>query len=401
MRAYVALFTHSDVRRLAIAAVATRIAAPMLSLSILLGVEAAYGSLGAGGLVLTGYAAALAVGVPVAGRLADRFQPLRVLLWYLVIHVIAYVLLILFLWHAVSVGALVGSAILLGVSTPPAGPIVRSSWQAVVPKEQVKTAFALDAVLNETMFVTGPLIVSALVAIASPLAAVIFAGSCTLAGVTLLLTVPALRARQAGEAKDGNRFRRLLGPLGQGQVRVLLTILVCDTLAFSSIIVGITALATAQNAASAPGILLSLASGGAVVSALLYGARERKGQAQRQLAMYHAASAVLLAIMTQVDSLVLAAVVLVGVGLVGGPRDTLHQLVLGEAAPADQRTEAFAWMSTFMWVGYALGTALAGQLVTAADGGSDTTFVAAAGAAALAALASLLVRPAPQRVDIA
>ncbi|WP_446463758.1 hypothetical protein [Streptomyces sp. BRA346] len=129
---------------------------------------------------------------------------------------------------------------------------MRSSWPVLVSGEQLKTAFALDAVLNEIMFVTGPLILSGLMAFASPNAAVVFAACSTTAGVLLLLTV---------------------------------------------------------------------------------GARERKGRPGPQLALYHAASAALLLVSAQVSHLVRAGLVLLLVGMVGGPRDTLHQVVLGEAAP--------------------------------------------------------------------
>ncbi|MEV5508532.1 hypothetical protein [Streptomyces orinoci] len=84
---------------------------------------------------------------------------------------------------------------------------------------------------------------------------------------------------------------------------------------------------------------------------------------------------------------------LLGVGLVGGPRDTLHQVVLGKAAPEEHRTEAFAWMSTFMWAGYGVGSAVAGQLAGAGGGSAGRAFLGAAVAAALASAVSLLVRP--------
>lgn len=389
MRAYLSLLSRPQVARLAISAVASRIAAPMLSLSLLLAVNSSLGSYGSAAGVLSGYAASLAVAVPVAGRLVDRLRPRRVLACYLVANMAAYAVLLWALTQHASVGVLIASAAVLGATTPPAGPVVRSSWPVLVSGEQLKTAFALDAVLNEVMFVTGPLIVSGLMAFASPNAAVVFAACSTTAGVLLLLTVSL--PPPTGERAE----RHFLGPLSHGQVRVLLGIVVCDTVAYGGMVVAIAALAGGDGSGGSSGVLLSVLSLGAVISALIYGARERKGRPGPQLAMYHAASAALLLISAQVSHLVWAGLVLLVVGMVGGPRDTLHQVVLGEAAPEEYRTEAFAWMSTFMWGGYALGSSLSGQLVSADDGSHTWAFAAAAAAAALAAVVSLLVRPTP------
>ncbi|MFI9723612.1 MFS transporter [Streptomyces sp. NPDC052396] len=387
MRAYLALFAQREVVRLVISAALTRIAAPVLSLGLLLAVNSSRDSYSAGGGVLSGYATTLAVAVPVAGRLVDRLQPRRVLIGYLTAHLFAYAALLLALARSAPLGVLIGCAAALGLTTPPAGPVVRSSWPGLVPKERLETAFALDAVVNEAMFVTGPLVVTGLLAFTSPNAAVAMAGCGTLAGVLLLLSVP-LPARKPAPAG-----RRPLGPLAHGQVRVLLGIIVCDTLAYGGMVVAIAALASDRGSSGASGVLLSVLSAGAVISALIYGARERKGRPQRQLALYHAASAVLLVAVGQVSALALAGVLLLLVGLVGGPRDTLHQVVLGKAAPEEHRTEAFAWMSTFMWAGYGVGSALAGQLAGGDGGSAERVFLGAAVAAALASGVSLLVRP--------
>lgn len=134
---------------------------------------------------------------------------------------------------------------------------------------------------------------------------------------------------------------------------ILLGIIVCDTFAFGSLVVGAPAAAAALGAPATAGVLLSLGSLGAVVSGLIYGSRKRTGAPAPQLAILHLASAVLLTLAGQVTLLILFALLIFAAGLVGGPRDTLHQVVLGEAAPLQYRTEAFAWLGTLMWAGYA------------------------------------------------
>ncbi|KZB86254.1 MFS transporter [Amycolatopsis regifaucium] len=379
--------------RLVLALIASRLAAPILNLSMLLAIVSTHGSYAVGGASLTGFSIALAVCVPLSGRLVDRLRPRPVLLGMLAVHALAYAAAVTGMAQQAPAWVLVGAAIALGASTPPSAPVIRSTWPVLVPAGHTRTAYALDAVLNEVMVVTGTLLVSVLVALASPVAAVAVAGTCTVLGVSTLVTVPIPRTQAGAESSSAvSRTRRVFGPLSDGHVRVLLGITACDMLAFGCVVVGVSAAAASGGTPGLSGVLLGTYSVGAVVSALAYGIRRREGRPRRQLVTFHTASAVLLVATGFVPGLLPAGAALLAVGLVSGPRDTLHQIVLGEVAPPRQRTEAFAWMSTFMWVGNGIGTALAGQLVTWSEGDHTTTFLAAAAAAATAAASSLFLR---------
>ncbi|MEU3767869.1 MFS transporter [Amycolatopsis keratiniphila] len=393
MRAYRHLFGFRGVPRLVLALIASRLAAPILNLSMLLAIVSVHGSYAVGGMALTGFSIALAVCVPVSGRLVDRFRPRPVLLGVLAVHALAYAAAVTGMVLQAPAWVLVGAAIALGASTPPSAPVIRSTWPVTVPAEHTRTAYALDAVLNEVMVVTGTLLVSVLVALVSPVAAVAVAGGCAIVGVLTLLTVPTLRAQApTGAAGGKSQPRRALGPLADGQVRVLLGVAACDMLAFGCIVVGVSAAAASSGTPGLSGVLLGAYSVGAVISALGYGMWQGEARPRRQLVTFHAASAVMLVATGIAPELVLVGAAILTVGLVSGPRDTLHQIVLGDVAPPRQRTEAFAWMSTCMWVGNGIGTALAGQLVTWSEGDHTTTFLAAAAAATAAAGFSLFLR---------
>ncbi|MCP2259191.1 putative arabinose efflux permease, MFS family [Streptoalloteichus tenebrarius] len=401
MRAYRSLVGQRGVPRLVVAATVTRLATPVLNLSLLLAVVAATGSYATAGLVLTGFSVALAVCTPVIGRLLDRLHPRPVLLALLAVHLPAYALIVGAMLRHAPPAVLVGGAVVLGASAPPAAPLVRSTWSAIVPGEHLGTAFALDAVLTEVTVVAAMPVVAGLVALASPLSAVLAAGACTLVGALMLLTIPDLgsHGRDGDQRHDGGGRGGggVLGPLAHGQVRVLLGIAACDMTAFGCMFVGISAVAAHAGESGMSGVLLGVYSLGALVSALAYGSRRRDARPRRQLAVLHAVSVAFLLTTSLTSALLVAGALLLAVGLVSGPRDTLHQLVLGDAAPIRQRTEAFAWMSTFMWIGNGAGTALAGHLVTWADGRHHTSFLAAAVASGLATLLSLLLRRATER----
>ncbi|WP_203708496.1 MFS transporter, partial [Asanoa iriomotensis] len=389
VRAYRELFAVPEVRPLVVSAVATRIAAPMLTLALFLAVVAAGRSYAAAGLVLTGFAAALALSVPVSARLVDRLAPRRILLGCLAGHLTAYAIMIFALAQGLSTGVLVGCAVALGVSTPPAGPVVRATWPAFVPRQRLQTAFALDAVVNEAMYVTGPLVVSLLLLFTDPIVVTGVAGLAMLVGILLLVSAPSVRRR---EASDDAERRNYLGPLESGQVRLLLAVIVCDAFAFGAVVVAAPAAAAEADSPGAAGLLIGAVSLGTVVSALVYGTRPPATSLARQMFLFHAATALVLAGVSRAPTLLLLGCALLALGLVGGPRDTLHQLALGDAAPERYRTEAFAWMGSSMWAGYALGSGAAGQLISLVGDDVDAAFFAAGGVTALAALLSLLVR---------
>jgi MFS family permease len=378
MRAYRQVLGSGGVTRLVVAALTSRVSTSMLGLSLLLTVVDRYGSYATAGTVLTVHALALALCAPVAGRLADVWGPRRTLSWYMVAHAGGYgAVLAAILLHAD--GVVLGLAVAaVGATTTPAGPVTRAQWPKLVDGDQLGTAYALDSALNSVTFIAGPLLVAALVTLGSPLTAVALAGACKMIGDALLATAPSLRRRDT--AVDATPARRLLGPLAAVGVRRLLGVVSLDTFMHGCIQVGAAAVADGGNLT---GFLVSAVSAGEVAGGLAYGLRAWPGRPQLQLAGLHAAAAVLLGLAGFAGGTPALGVLFVAIGLASGGRDTLTQLVLGEATPAPYRTEVFAWLSTFMWAGYGGGTAIAGQIATL--GGATPAFLAAATAGVIAA----------------
>ena len=85
--------------------------------------------------------------------------------------------------------------------------------------------------------------------------------------------------------------------------------------------------------------------------------------------------------------LALMSVALLGCGLAVAPYFACNSVLLGAAAPAGTATEAFAWNSSMIFGGAALGTAAAGVLVEQYGVGAALAVTAASGLMAL--LASL------------
>jgi len=94
------------------------------------------------------------------------------------------------------------------------------------------------------------------------------------------------------------------------------------------------------------------------------------------LAVLHLIAALAFLAAAPLPAFTLRAMLYLGAGVASGARDALNQLVLGDAAAAEHRTETFAWLATFMWAGFGVGATAAGQLNDHI--GPPTVFVAAA-----------------------
>ncbi|MEV0198350.1 MFS transporter, partial [Nonomuraea sp. NPDC050691] len=365
---YRRLLAHPGVPHLLVIGLVVKLGTPVLSLALLLAAVDRLGSYATAGLVLTGHALALALCAPLGGRIADRYGPRRALTGYLAAHALAYTLLLL-----APPSLMIGAAALLGATTPPAGSVVRSAWPRLVPAASLPAAYAIDNAVNELTFIAGPLLVPVLTLIVPAHGVVTTAGAAILLGTALLLTSPAVR--QAAPAPPGRL--RLAGPLTHRRALLLLTIAALGTFTFGCLRIATVASATAFGSAASAGVLMGLLSAGALLGTLGYGARAWPVTGGRLLVLLSLAEAAVLLGGGWAPGFVTLAVLIGLVGLVTGPRDAVVPVLLAEHAPARYRTEVFAWLNTFMWAGYGLGTAVAGRLTGLHDSGG-----AAFGAAA-------------------
>ncbi len=378
MRRYRELLTIPGVGRLTASVLLSRVSTSMFNLSLLVATTQRYGY-AAAGLILMVFALANAIAGPVRGRLADKHEPRRVLLALLTGHTVAWAGLLTGLLTAAPVTVLCLGAAALGITVPPAGPVVRGLWPRIVPEERLPTAYAFDAALNTATFLTGPMIAGGLLLVMPAPAAVGVTGGVKVVGDLLVAISPALRGTRG---TDTGR-RGFFGPLATGRVRLLLGMIVLDTFAFGCLEVAAVAAASGQGTA---GVFTSAMALGAVVSGIGYGARTWPGKARTQLVVLHAAGALVLAGSGFAGLLILAGAYVV-YGLVNGPVETLQQVLIGDATPEGQRIEAFAWVFSVMWAGFGIGTTVAGRLVD--DGAPAGALYAAAGAQLLVALVAV------------
>jgi len=333
---------------------------PLATLSIALLVHTARltGSVAAAGLVSAAYAAALGVGGPIVGRLADRRGQTGVLLASAGGSTVL-LLTIAGLPAGTSVGLVAFLAAALGVCTPPVAACLRAALPDVLQDpSQVRTAVSLQATLSEFAWIAGPPITLGLAAVASTRVALAVAAAGLLFATVAFARQPASRRWRPALERPAGRGGALAAP----GMRTLTGILVAVGVVFGAVEV---AVATGQTAAAA-GPLLGLWGagsllGGAAATRLGGGARSPVGLA----AVLAALAAGHLALALASGPLALGALLVVAGAAIAPTYATVYAMV-DDVAPAGTLTEASAWLATAVAVGAALGSAFAGAVISQA-----------------------------------
>jgi predicted MFS family arabinose efflux permease len=335
-------------------------------------------SLAVAGLVVAVYTAAMAVTAPLLARTVDRWRQPPVLWVSAALSGLGF-LAVAAGGHALPV-TLLGAAV-AGAGTPPLEACLRALWPDLLPPAAVPVAYSLDVALQEVIFVTGPLVTLAAVALAGPAAGLLAAGLLQLAGVAVFALHPAVRRWRGVAAR-----RHWAGPLRVPRFAALVAGVVCIGAAVGSLPVVVTGYAEAAGARSASGWLLAAQAAGALAGGLLYTRATPGGPARLPLLAGALAAGFLPLLWAPAPPLM--AVLLAVSGLSLPPLLTAVFLATDRLTPPGSAVEAFAWIITAFTVGSATGAALAGPL-TAAGLRYGLAFAPAAALLAVAVLAAV------------
>ncbi|QGK70885.1 MFS transporter [Allosaccharopolyspora coralli] len=382
MRTYAECLRHRHVGHLVSSNIVGRLPNGMGPLVVALFLRAQGFEYGTVGVLAALYGVAAAVGGPVLGRLVDLHGQARVLVVSVLASTAGFCALALSTSDQVL---LAGVAIVVaGAFTPPLEPCLRSLWPRVFGSRRlVNAAYALDAALQEVIFVAGPLLVIVAVQAFGEPGAVVLTGGLALVGTLVFVAAPPVR-----QWRPEPRQADWLGPLRSSDLRVLLGafLFVGATLGLLTIVV--VGYSEAQRSTNLSGLILGANALGALVGGLTYGTRDWPLQPRDRLTwlvLGLALGYVPLAF-APAPGLILPLAVLSGLFL--APALACTFVVIGDSVPAGTTTEAFAWLITVFMMGNAVGSGVAGALLQ--QWGVAVAFVAPAASAflALAVLAS-------------
>jgi MFS family permease len=363
----------------------------MTSLAILLLVRSHTGSYAIAGVAVGANALATAAAAPLLGRLVDRFGRRRVLGPASVLQALALAALVLAAGADAGSVTLVALSALAGALMPPIAPAVRALLRDLLPDPDVReTAYALESVIQELIWMTGPLVVGLVIAVAEPALAVLLCGAVCIAGTLLFISSPGVQGRGSRTTVRGGS-----PVLAIAELRALLGPIFLNGLALGAIEVGLPALALHAGSRPSSGLLLALWSAGSMVGGLWYGARTWHAPLAARYRMLLLTgvlcTAPLIAARTIPEGLVGALLA----GLTIAPVFSCQYALVGRAVPAGVETEAFTWVSSALIGGVAAGSALGGLAVTA--GGVSAPFALACATMAVAALSAVRMRARAER----
>ncbi len=341
------------------ASIVGRLPMTAMGLLLILHVEALSGRIAVAGLAAGAYAAGLAVGAPLLGRLIDRHGPAAVLVPCAALGASACLALAAMPPGAPAEAA-VALAVPIGVGMPPLGSTLRALWTELPDPAQRHAAFALDSAVVEALFVVGPVAVAGGLGAWSTRAAFAVCAAALVAGTVGFVVQPAVRAWRAQPREGG-----LAGPLAAPVVRVLLVVLLLLGAGLGAVEVGIAAAATADGHRGWAGPLLGLWGLGSMVGALLVARRPPPADRSRALVRRIAALAAVHALLAATTAPLLLAPLLPAAGLTIAPALNAVFVTLGEAAPRGTVTEAFTWATCAISAGVAAGSALGGAVAEA------------------------------------
>jgi predicted MFS family arabinose efflux permease len=384
---YAALLQARELRLTIAASTLGRLPIGITGLAILLLVQSATDSFARGGAATACYVIGLATVAPALGRFIDRTGPRLTLLACsfgfpaaltgLVVAVEARAHPFIVLMFAAAAGA----------TFPPITVCMRTYFkQRLSDDTLLTTAYSLESVLIELIFIAGPMLVALFVATASPAAAVAFAAASGCIGTLLFLRSPPLRSWRI----EPRTTPSLLGPLAQPGFLALVAVILCYSTAFGLLEIGLTAYATERGNAALAGVLLGLMSAGSALGGIAYGSRSWHLPLMRQFALMLGLMGAGLLVLALPWSPWPFAFWSLFAGVVMAPALIIQSMLVAKTARPEHTTEAFTWSASALLSGVGIGLAAGGALLEYLR--SPAVLAAGAAAAMSAAIAAFYLK---------
>jgi MFS family permease len=382
---YRTVLASSGAWRFSLTALVARLPISISTLGIVLlatGLDRSYGLAGA---LSASYTIANGVSSVVQGRLLDRLGQAFVLPVVITAYAVGVLGLIVSLDAGWPDAAAFTSAFLAGAAYPPIGSAVRARWSHVLAGRpgDVQTAYALESVIDEVIFVIGPTLATVLATQWHPWAGL---------GLALLAGVPGtfLLAAQRGSQPVPHLARQSPGPrpaMPWPPVVLLAAVSCALGSMFAAAEVSTVAFSAEQQAKSYAGVLLACWAAGSMVAGLITGTIRWRRPAIWRVRVWTLLLALVMVPMTFVGSMPAMGITLFVAGFAIAPTLIALMSSIEQGVPSGRLTEGIAITHTGLAAGLAPGAALAGLVIDAH--GASPSYLVALGGGVVAALASL------------
>lgn len=337
----------------------SRLPLSMASLGLVLLVREHGGSYGDAGLVAAAYVVAAAVVAPMHGRLSDRWGQRLVLLLAGLGYLVGVVAVVLAVTREAATPWPHLAAALAGFFTPQTGSLVRARWTHLLRDDRslLTTAFAIEAVIDEAVFIVGPVLVTFLTLQVADVAGLATAAVAATLGSWFLAT------QTATEPPSGARRSGPRDPMGWAVLGPVLVATVAIGVLFGSTEVLVVAFTDHAGDRGATGIVLAIWAAGSLLAGLTVGALPAPADPLARLRWTMLALALTFAPLLLVASVPWLAVGMFLAGVMVSPTMIAATSVVEEHVAPSRLTEALTWTSTGLAVGVAPGAAVAGAVI--------------------------------------
>lgn len=382
MRTYAELFKTPGVAVVLFAQLLARFPFGMQTIAFAIHLEHVFGNYTVAGLAIAAATVSAAVSAPILGRLVAVHGIKRVVLTCSLISPIGF--LVIGFAPITEAGAIITS-LLIGLFVPPIQPAARAVYPTLVKTEASRnTLFSVDAILQEVIWIVGPVLTTVLIATTNtvvPLAVMVVVQIIGGSWFALLPTVQ--------EAPIPRSTKRMGNVLRSPLVRAMIVVNLLFVGSFSVLEIG--AVATVGKAEA--GFVLAMLSVGSVVGALAFGHRARSPYAlTKQLAVVLIGD---LLIFFNTDDPIWLGICLFIAGIGVATAFATISAIIAKSIPLDDTPEVYGWIGSGQNIGYGIGAAFAGVLVDQVSGTAAFAFAAGLdGVAMLVAFAVVAITPA-------
>jgi MFS family permease len=363
-----------------LAAFIGRLPLSMVGLGCVLLVADETGSYGLGGAVAAAGAVTTAAAGPLLGRWADTHGQRRVLLPVLAVFVVSGVSFLFAVKQDWPLWSVFFSAGVAGACIPPVSSMIRVRWTHMLRgSHRLPTALAMESVVDEFVFIVGPVLVTFLSTTGHATSGVVTAF--TLAAVGSLLFAAQGRTEPPPaphEHRNGPSAMRTHG------LRVLFVVGAAVGTILGCLEIALVAFADEVGAKSMSGVLIAGLAVGSMASGIGWGTVHWRLPLRQRLTAVLVLLTVLSIPLLLVHDVWLMIPFVVLAGIAVSP-SLISSITLAEVlVPRAAVTEAFTWIGTALGLGVAIGASVAGKLVDVF--GANTAFVVATIAAGVAAV---------------
>ncbi|MEO7263162.1 MAG: MFS transporter [Jatrophihabitantaceae bacterium] len=360
----------------------SRLPTSMLGLALVLAITAESGNYALAGAVAASVTLAVGVCGPYIGRFADRYGQAIVL----VVVVAAFTVFVCALILAVRLDApgwtFIPLALLAGGVMPVTSPLVRARWtKALAGTELLRTAYAVEGVTTQVVFIAGPVLVAFVATGIGPVP-----GLVTVLGLAVVGTL-ALAAQRGSQPEPHHTPTTP----GEGVMRLTAMRLMFAVVFGLGTMIGSVEIITIARAAqlghrNLTGVLLGLWGIGSLTAGLLYGALPIRIPLVRQLTIVMTAAALVHVPLLFADDIISLTLVLALAGVIIAPTTITANEIVQRTVPPTAFTEGTYWLTTAVAFGMTTGNFLGGLAINHRFAGNHLYLVPVLFGAAVATL---------------